>query len=514
MEEHSNISIHQEKNNQPTTLRTEKDTNNLVIPYETAVVPTEENKIIKSEIPSSKINENNKNNNENNYEKNSEIQSNKINCLDKFCGQTTPGGSISGAIFAMTSLSIGTGCLTFTKKVIQFGFVWFGVALIIGGIATYWTLVGLIKAAKKVKDTEYSSSVRKVIGKFPAILVDVMTIIYSWGIVITYEIIMNSLIGRVIYIFFKNKETYPSFNDYADKEWNSIKIKAIVLVSMNVLLTPLCLAKDIGKMKFFSLFGIVALFYTIIVLVVECPFFWSHYLNKVYQKDDKSTHANWVDISRAFNKNLDFFTGFATIVFSFSCHQGSLPVYRTLNSNDESIMNTIFRRSIILDLIIYFTIYIASFLTTPLKSEDLIIFRESIFNNDIFMNIAKISIFLELFFLIPSNYNSFRCSLFHMIFGNEDVKIIPNIILTISTLVVSALIGALYSEILNYISLLGGFCCTTYCFSVPGWMMIKSEWNEMSKFKRILTIIGIGLLSIVGYIGGIMSVIICFKGTD
>ena len=512
MEEHSNISIHQDKNNQPDTLRTEKDTKNLVIPYETAVVQTEENKIIHSETPSSKINENNENKNID--EKNLETQAKTINCLDKFCGQTTPGGSISGAIFAMTSLSIGTGCLTFTKRVIQFGFVWFGVALIIGGIATYWTLVGLIKAAKKVKDAEYSSSVRKVIGKFPAVLVDVMTIIYSWGLIITYEIIMNSLIGRVIYTFFKNKETFPSFNDYADKEWNSLKIKAIVLVSMNVLLTPLCLAKDIGKMKFFSLFGIIALFYTIIVLIVECPFFWSHYLKNVYKKEDKSTHANWIDISRAFNKNLDFFTGFATIVFSFSCHQGALPVYRTLNTNDESIMSKIFRRSIILDLLIYFTIYIASFLTTPLKSEDLIIFRESIFNNDIFMNIAKISIFLELFFLIPSNYNSFRCSLFHMIFGNEDVKTIPNIILIISTLVVSALIGAVYSEILNYISLLGGFCCTTYCFFVPGWMMIKSEWNEMYKLKKILTIIGIGLLSIVGYIGGIMSVIICFKGTD
>ena len=43
---------------------------------------------------------------------------------------------------------------------------------------------------------------------------------------------------------------------------------------------------------------------------------------------------------------------------------------------------------------------------------------------------------------------------------------------------------------------------------------IKVEWNEMSKFKRILTIIGISLLSLIGYIGGIMSIILCFKGTD
>ena len=94
------------------------------------------------------------------------------------------------------------------------------------------------------------------------------------------------------------------------------------------------------------------------------------------------------------------------------------------------------------------------------------------------------------------------------------MRTIPNIILTISTLVVSAIIGAAYSEILNYISMLGGICCTTYCFFVPGWMMIKVEWNEMSKLKRILTIIGISLLSLIGYIGGIMSIILCFKGTD
>ena len=265
-------------------------------------------------------------------------------------------------------------------------------------------------------------------------------------------------------------------------------------------------------MKFFSLFGIIALFYTIIVLVIECYFYWDDYLKNVYVKEDKSTHANWIDITRAFNGNLDFFTGFATIAFSFSCHQGALPVYRSLNPNNESVMNKVFRRSIILDLIIYFMIYIASFLTNPLKSDDLIIFRESIFNNDIFMNIAKISIFLELFFLIPSNYNSFRCSLFHIIFGNENIRQIPNIIFTISTLVISAVIGVVYSEISNYISLLGGFCCTTYCFFVPGWLMIKVEWKEMSILKRTISIILVSLLTAFGFIGGVMSIVICIRG--
>ena len=419
--------------------------------------------------------------------------------------------SISGAIFSMTALSIGTGCLTFTKKVIQFGFVWFGVVLIIGGIATYWTLVGLVRVAKKEGDTEYSSTIRKILGKGAAILIDVMTALYSWGIIITYEVILNSLIGRVIYIFFKDKKTYETFSIYEEQKWDKLKIKLIVLVSLTILLFPLCLAKDIGKMRFFSLFGIISLSYTILVLLIECPFFWNYYLKNVYVKEDKSTHANWVDITRAFNSNLDFFTGFATIIFSFANHQGALPVERSLHTTDEKIMNKVFLISIILTLIIYFLTYISSFLTTPLQSEDLIIFRESIFNNDIFMNIAKIAIILELFFLIPGNYNSMRCCIFHLLFGNENVRTIPNIILSSLTLILSALIGAVYKEILNYISLLGGFCCTTICFLIPGWMMIKVEWQIMTKFNKILTVFGIVTLCILGYIGGIQSVILCFK---
>ena len=419
--------------------------------------------------------------------------------------------SISGAIFSMTALSIGTGCLTFTKKVIQFGFVWFGVVLIIGGIATYWTLVALVRVAKKKGDMEYSSTVKKILGKGAAILVDVMTALYSWGIIITYEVILNSLIGRVIYTFFKDKKIYETFDVYEEKKWNQLKIKVIVLVSLTILLFPLCLAKDIGKMRFFSLFGIISLAYTIVVLVVECPFFWKYYLNNVYIKEDNSTHANWIDISRAFNSNLDFFTGFATIIFSFANHQGALPVERALGTKDETIMNIVFRRSIILTLIIYFLTYISSFLTTPLKSEDLIIFRESIFNNDIFMNIAKIAIILELFFLIPGNYNSMRCCIFHLLFGNEEVRTIPNIILSSLTLIFSALIGAVYKEILNYISLLGGFCCTTICFLIPGWMMIKVEWHIMTKAVKIITVVGITILCLMGYIGGVQSVILCFK---
>jgi len=173
-----------------------------------------------------------------------------------------------GSIFAMTSLSIGTSCLSFTKKVIQFGFVWFGVFLIISAFAIYWSLMGLIRVSRKHGALEYSSSVKKILGRIPALMVDVMTAVYSFGIIITYQVIIFSLIGRTIYQFFIDKDTYADYKAYEENEWNTPFYNVIVLVSISLLLIPLCLAKDIGKMQIFSLFGIIALFYTIIVLVI------------------------------------------------------------------------------------------------------------------------------------------------------------------------------------------------------------------------------------------------------
>ena len=109
---------------------------------ETRLDKTEENKR-ENETNSNQTEENKPINetNSNKTEENKKINENKEEEDEEGKGNNKK-PSISGAIFAMTSLSIGTGCLTFTKKVIQFGFVWFGVTLIIGGIATYWTLCG------------------------------------------------------------------------------------------------------------------------------------------------------------------------------------------------------------------------------------------------------------------------------------------------------------------------------------------------------------------------------------
>ena len=145
-------------------------------------------------------------------------------------------------------------------------------------------------------------------------------------------------------------------------------------------------------------------------------------------------------------------------------------------------------------------------MTAPLKPESLIIFRETVFDNDIFMTIAKIALALDLFLSLPANYASYRCSFFIVFFKTDKIDNKRNLIVTIPTLLISTLIGALYKDILSYISFFGGFCSSIMCYLVPGVLMILTSGEEITSKKNILSIIAITLLTTFGFMGGVQTI--------
>ena len=266
-------------------------------------------------------------------------------------------------------------------------------------------------------------------------------------------------------------------------------------------------------MRFASMFGICALIYSILVVVIESPWFLIHYLDN-YKEDDPKTHANWFDISKGFTKELNFFTGVATVFFTFTCHPGAFPVYKTLkNNNDNKRVNKCFFRSILLDICIYILIAICGFITAPTNPKSLVIYRDSIFDNDIFMTIAKIALALDLFLSIPANYASYRCSFFMVFFKTDKIDNFRNYIVTACTLLLSTLIAALYKNILSYISFFGGFCSSIICYLIPGILMIKTSKQELTSPRNICTIIIIAALVTFGFMGGIQTIRGIINGT-
>ena len=198
-------------------------------------------------------------------------------------------------------------------------------------------------------------------------------------------------------------------------------MKFPIMYGICVALVPLCLLKDISKMRIASLFSIASLLYAIFVIIFECPWYYQDFLDNKYDPNDPKKRPNWFDLSTGFDEHLYFFRGTATVFFAFTCHVGAFPVYKTLKNNVQRRINKVFQRSIILDVVIYVAVGICGYLTQPINTPGLIINRDKVLKNDIAMIIARLLIAVNLILSTPANYNAFRLSLLEVVWGNSEV---------------------------------------------------------------------------------------------
>ena len=412
-------------------------------------------------------------------------------------------GSLRGSIFGLSSMCLEAGSMVLAVRCKQFGMVNFLIFLILGGLVAYWCLVMMIKAGKNIKEKNYSRVVKAILGHKVGIFMDVNIAIYLFGALISFQVIIYQMIGAVVYDIMSiagkvNKEEYPNYVKYKEEYWSQkLYLKFPIMLGVVALVYPLCLLKDISKMRFASLFGVLALVYSIIVVIVESFF----YLFK--ENWDLVGEMNWIDITKAFSLDagIPFFGGIATVFYLYSCHAGAFPVYKTLRNNTTRRIKKVFRRSIILDVCIYFSIAAASFITSPKDPPELILYRPNLsgFNSDYFILVAKVGIIFNLFFSTPANYAGFRLSFFELAFGNTNITDKKNLIVTTCVLLIVSTIGALYDKILEYIELLGGFCSVIYCILIPGLIYIKNENIPKTKLVKNATLCVVVFLTIFGY---------------
>ena len=418
-------------------------------------------------------------------------------------------GSLRGSIFGLSSMCLEASSMLLAIRCQQFGMVNFLIFLVLGAACAYWCLIMMIRAGKNIKEKSYSKVVKIILGKKVGVFVDINIALYLFGALISFQVIIYQMTGAVVYDIMKmfgKLEKYDNFVDYKEDRWTKATyLKFPIMFGVALLVFPLCLLKDISKMRIPSLIGVLALIYTIIVVIIESLFYM------IYENGEKASEMNWVNITHAFElkDGIPFFGGVATVFYLYSCHAGAFPVYKTLRNNTTRRIKKVFRRSILLDLFIYFFIAAASFLTSPINPPELILYRPNLpgFDPDYFILIAKLGIIFNLFFSTPANYAGLRLSIFELIWGNSNLTNTKNIIVTVTVLSLITLIGALYDKILEYIELLGGFCSVIYCILIPGLIYAKNDNIKKSKFIKYLTIITVVILTLIGYTSGILTIL-------
>ena len=416
--------------------------------------------------------------------------------------------TILKASLMLTNMCLGTSIFTFAKWTQSFGLVWILVFCVLIAIVNYWSLMNCSIASSRVKEDDYSEITERILGKKAKLVLNIFIIVYSYACLITFFVLIYALFGRFIQsVGYQND--YETYDDFYDAKWGKPYIKYPFTFGIAIILSFVSLIKDINKLSFSSYIGVTAVIYSLLVVMIECNKYYNHYKDNVYDENDKSTKVNWIDLGKAFTKELDFFKGFACIVGAYCCHTGVFPVFTGFKYQDNGVKKMKFSVffSMVLTTVLHFISMICSYLTDPITPKDVIIYRNKIGNGkDIAMTISKLFITLSLAFTLPPYFFGLRLSVANL-FTDGKISKLFNYIFTFVSLIVCSFISAIYDKILNYLSYIGGFISVFLCYLFPALLVIESSGKPLSYYKNILHLILAILLCIIGVIAGIRTII-------
>lgn len=200
--------------------------------------------------------------------------------------------------------------------------------------------------------------------------------------------------------------------------WGDLRFRLAVSLGISILIIlPLNLLKDVSKLRYVSIGGIISLTFILIVIVAQLDLYINNYKNLPEFK------INIYNISTGFTKDLNFFRGSATLYYAFNCHYGLFPVYEKLHVNSYRRINKVITYSIFLDSFFYIIVGVSGYLTEPINTHDLIIKRYQIGDSDITMTICRLFLCFILLAKIPVNYNSLRYTLSILIWKDSNISL-------------------------------------------------------------------------------------------
>ena len=454
------------------------------------------------------IQKDNENANKTFHRKDSIVLDNKRTLFHKIFGPMEA-GSIRGSIFNMVILSLGTGMFALPKYMSNTS-LFFSCLLIIGiCISVWWSLLLLSKACEKNNIYNYSKLIELLYGKFFSIIYDIIVILYSFGVLILFNIIIYTTLGEALFgiYYFKQYKTLEDFkNNSFWKEWY-IQILLPYAASI-IIVYPMCLVKDVSKLRIISLIGVLNMIFLILIVI---------YQSKDYiTKDNLENNVNYIDFRKGLKGKFDTLNFISTIFYASCFHIGCVPVINTLKNNVRRRIYKSIRRTILIDIFLYLSIAVIGYLSYPKNTPSLIIQRPTLKegDSDIVMSIGKLGFVFTFFTKLPNTYASLRITLFDKFFGTTEITNLKNYIVTFIVIMICVTSSILYNDISSYIKIMGGIFSTLVGFLFPAFLIVRANRRKRYHWKNILTVAFYSLLTLIGFTSSGFTVYYLLKGEE
>ena len=411
-------------------------------------------------------------------------------------------GSIRGSIFNMAILSLGTGMLSLPRYIHETSLALSCVLIIIICIIVWWSLLLLSKACEKNHIFNYSRLIKKLYGIFLSNVYDGIVILYSFGILILYNVIIFTNLTEAVHGVYFYKDF--SRDDFIKKSfWNSWYIKYVLPYASSILIVyPMCLIKDVSKLRIISMIGVVCIMGLVGIIFYQSADFIEYKENKF----------NFFDVRKG---NVVGILNFISSVFFAACfHIGCVPVINTLKNNVRRRIYKAIRRTILIDIVFYISVSVIGYLSVPYLNKGLIIQRcpTNRKGEDIVMGIGKIGLVFTFFTKLPNTYSSLRITLFDKIWGTTEITNTKNYIVTFIVIMACVTVSIVYKEISSYVKIMGGILSTLVGFLFPALLIVRSNRRKRCHWKNILTLMLFGALTLIGFASSGITVYEEIKG--
>ena len=388
-------------------------------------------------------------------------------------------GSVRGSIFTLISTSMGAACLSLPSRMSNSGLVLHLLIMFLIASVAYLSAVTIARASEHYSTYHYSGLISKVFGRRWGEVIDFIIIIYIYGTLISYQILVGEFVPSVL----------GSLGVHGDETL----VRDLAMVAVNVVvIVPLGMLRNLSALRFASIFSVVTLIMIALVLVSELPFFNHHYQDLHY-----------------FDFNLSIFSTYAVTLYAFVCHCNVPIVHSELIDRSVRRMSKAAFRAISIVLCGYIIIGLFGYFSVPDGTPSIITQRKTPpgIQDDWVMVVARTLFTITVVIAIPINIPPLRNSVTKFCFRRDQPSLKLHVGITLISLLTALIIAIFYPSIIFLFNFLGGFCASILVVLIPSLFHYKLSDKPWTSPLN-LTVLGIStLLTLIGFTSVVISIV-------
>lgn len=333
------------------------------------------------------------------------------------------------------------------------------IMLIAGGLTCSFYYKVIISASEKSKEMTYIGIVDFYFGKFWKGFAQVALILYSIGILCSYQAMIAQFIDEICNLFTEN-----------ESETNeSSKAQIILLVNLFVLF-PLSLFRQLSSLRYTSVISVATCSYIAGVIFLQTPFYILH-------KPEIFSHLKLANFEYS-AKN-----GVCIILYAFEASRAIPIVYSEMKKKNQIKMGEVIDSTNRLIIGLYLIIGVFGYLSHADNMPRLIVSRESYNGNsiDYFMIMAKVLLAFTLMLGVPVNVNMTRAAITNFS-RKSSSNSYYHITITALIILYSVITAIRIPDAVTYFKIIGGLFTVLIGKIFPTMIYFKQEISFRKRF--------------------------------